>query len=61
MPLTGRQAKKLALAMGAQFIRHGAEHDLYRAKDGAIFAIPRHPGDLSPGVEREIKKKLGLL
>ena len=47
--------------MGGRFIRHGAQHDIYANAAGEEFPIPRHPGDLSPGVERSIKQKLGLL
>lgn len=61
MPLTVRQAIRLTKKMGGRFIRHGAQHDIYANAAGEESPIPRHPGDLSPGVERSIKQKLGLL
>lgn len=61
MPLTVRQAIRLTKKMGGRFIRHGAQHDIYANAAGEEFPIPRYPGDLSPGVERSIKQKLGLL
>lgn len=43
------------------FVRHGAEHDVYRhpAKNGTI-ALPRHR-TLSPGVARQIAKIAGWI
>ena len=61
MPLTARQAVKLTKKMGGRFVRHGGNHDIYANAEGEEFPIPRHTGDLSPGVERDIKDKLGLL
>lgn len=61
MPLSVRDAVRLIKKCGGRFVRHGASHDVYETIDGAEIFIPRHPGDLSPGVERDIKKKLGLL
>lgn len=61
MPLTVREAVKLIKMCGGRFVRHGSGHDVYETLDGAEIILPRHPGDLSFGVERDIKKKLGLL
>ena len=61
MPMTAREAIRLTKKMGGRFVRHGASHDLCANAAGEEFPIPRHPGDLSPGVERAIKEKLGLL
>ncbi|MCD8199549.1 MAG: type II toxin-antitoxin system HicA family toxin [Coriobacteriaceae bacterium] len=61
MPLTYRSAVKLIKENGGVFVRHGANHDLYCTADGKIISVPRHPGDLSAGVERSIKRALGLL
>ena len=58
MPMTAREAIRLTKKMGGRFVRHGARHD---NAAGEEFPILRHPGDLSPGVERAIKEKLGLL
>lgn len=60
MPWTSRTAIKEAKKLGGKLLRHGAEHDLYIMPDGTKVTIPRHPGDLTPGVERDIKKKLGF-
>ncbi len=60
MPLTPRQAARLVLDNGGTFLRHGSRHDLYKSKDGTIIPIPRHPKDLSSGVEKDIREKLGL-
>ena len=61
MPLTVREAIRLIKKCGGMFVRHGGSHDVYETRDGTEIYIPRHPGDLSSGVERDIKKKLGLL
>lgn len=60
MPMTKRDAEKLAKKHGARFVRHGASHDLWMSVDGEIIAIPRHPKDFTRGVERDIKSKLGI-
>lgn len=61
MPLTVREAIKLIKKFEGRFVRHGGSHDVYETKDGTEIYLPRHAGDLSSGVERDIKKKLGLL
>lgn len=60
MPLTAREAAKLIRKNGGKFVRHGSRHDIFETADGEEIQVPRHQGDLSPGVEREIKNKLGL-
>lgn len=60
MPMTKREAEKLANEMGARFYRSGSRHDIWITKDGKKFPIPRHPGDLTGGTERSIKKVLGI-
>lgn len=60
MPWASRQAIRETRKRGGKLLRHGAEHDLYVLPNGVLVAIPRHPGDLTPGVENDIKKKLGL-
>jgi len=59
MPLTARTAARLIRARGGVLVRHGAKHDVYETPDGIEIQVPRHPGDLSPSVERDIKRKLG--
>ena len=61
MPMTAREAIRLTKKMGGRFVRHGAKHDIFANAAGEEFPIPLNPGDLSPGVERAIKEKLGLL
>ena len=58
MPMTTREAIRLIKQRGGRFVRHGTRHDIYAA--GEEFPLPRHAGDLSPGVERAVKEKLGL-
>lgn len=61
MPMTVREAIQLTKKMGRCFVRHGARHDIFANAAGKEPPIPRHPGSLSPGVERAIKEKLGPL
>ncbi len=60
MPLSYREAVKLLRKNGGRFVRHGARHDIFETRDGQEIQVPRHAKDLSPGVERDIKEKLGL-
>lgn len=60
MPLTSREAAKLIKKSGGRFVRNGGRHDIFETADGKEIQVPRHPGDLSSGVERDIRKKLGL-
>lgn len=60
MPLTNREAAKLIKKHGGRFVRHGSRHDIFETADGQEIQVPRHAKDLSPGVERDIKQKLGL-
>ena len=60
MPMTAREAIKLIRKMGGRFGHHGAEHDIYYSRDGVPIAVPRHKGNLTPGVERSIKRVLGI-
>ncbi len=57
MPMNYRQAVKLIKKNGGEFLRGGANHDLYVMPWGTTIAVPRHPGDFSAGVEADIKKK----
>ncbi len=61
MPFDYRAAVRLIARNGGRLVRHGASHDVFVTRDGTQIIVPRHPGDLSRGVERDIKKKLGLL
>lgn len=60
MPLDYRKAARLIRNNGGRLVRHGSAHDIYETKDGVEIQLPRHRGDLTPGVERSIREKLGL-
>lgn len=60
MPLTKREAEKLASDNGAKLLRRGSRHDIWITATGVIFEIPRHSKDLSRGTEHDIKSKLGV-
>lgn len=60
MPWTARKAIIETKKRGGRFECHSAEHDYYRMPDGTPVPIPRHPGDLTPGVEHDIKKRIGF-
>ena len=60
MLLIAREAAKLIKKNGGRFVRHGGRHDIYEVADGTEIQVPRHAKGLSPGVERDIKEKLGL-
>lgn len=57
MPMTYREAVKLIKKNGGIFKGHGGKHDIFEMPDGTKIQVPRHRKDLSPGVERDIKKK----
>ncbi len=61
MPLTAREAARLIRKNGGGFARHGGRHDIYETADGTEIQVLCHAKDLSPGVERDIKEKLGLI
>lgn len=60
MPMNYRQAAKLIRKQGGRFVRHGSRHDVFEAADGTEIEVPRHPRDITVGVEKDIKRKLGL-
>lgn len=60
MPWNTRKAIRETKKRGGKLLRHGAEHDLFVMPNGVLIATPRHPGDLTLGVENDIKKKLGV-
>ena len=60
MPMNYRQAAKLIRKHGGGFLRHGRNHDVYLSAEGVEIEVPRHPGDFTIGVEKDIKRKLGL-
>lgn len=58
MPLTYRTAVKLIRERGGAFTGHGREHDEFTMPWGDRIMVPRHRGDLSPGVEASIRGKV---
>jgi predicted RNA binding protein YcfA (HicA-like mRNA interferase family) len=52
--------KKLKELAGLEFVRNGANHDVYRARNGKKIQIPRHPRDLGRGLVRNILQQAGL-
>lgn len=60
MPIKRQKAIALILENGGRYVRSGGEHDIYLLPDGRTFALPRHGGELKPGIERQLLKRLGL-
>jgi hypothetical protein len=58
MPMTKRRAIRMIHKKGGKFVEHGKKHDVYEV-NGTRLEIPRHSGDLSVGVEMEIRAALG--
>lgn len=52
--------KKLAEYGVFDFVRHGAAHDIYRAGNGAMVPIPRHPRDMNKGTVKKILREAGV-
>ncbi len=58
--MTAREAIKMLERCGFRFVRqNGTSHRIYK-KDKVMIPVPMHPGDLSPKVEHQIKKAVGL-
>ena len=57
MPLSYREAVRLIKQNGGFFFSHGSRHDLFLMPNGDKIAVPRHAGDFSPGVERDIRRR----
>ena len=55
--MTYRQALRLIKANGGTFTGHGKEHDEFTMPWGTKVQVPRHRGDLSRGVEDDIRKR----
>jgi predicted RNA binding protein YcfA (HicA-like mRNA interferase family) len=52
--------KKLDEAVSIVFVRHGANHDIYRTGRGQTIPIPRHPRDINKGLLRKILREAGI-
>lgn len=55
-----RVIEKIREKMSFDFVRHGANHDIYRAENNVLVQMPRHPGDLTKGVLRSILRQAGI-
>lgn len=58
MPMTALQALRRLQREGWVIVRQSGSH-VQLVRDGARITLPMHRGDLSPGVERDIRKKAG--
>lgn len=58
MPMTAREAMRRLKKEGWKEVRQSGSHKQF-VKDGQRITIPDHSGDLTPGVERDIRKKAG--
>ena len=52
--------KKIADYTSFDFVRHGGSHDIYRAGNGAMVPIPRHPRDMNKGTVVKILRESGI-
>ena len=57
MPMTYRDAVRYIKERGGVFLEHGKEHDTFMMPWGTKIRLPRHRGDLKPGVEDDVKKR----
>lgn len=57
MPMTYRDAARLIRQNGGKLKAHGGNHDLFEMPWGTQIQVPRHKGDFSRGVEKDIKDK----
>ena len=58
MPMNYRGAVNLIKQYGGVFSGHGARHDEFTMPDGTKIQVPRHKGDFTVGVEKDIQKKV---
>lgn len=58
MPLQYREAVKLIKQGGGRFFSHGSRHDLFIMPNGDKIPVPRHAGDFSRGVEKDIRDRV---
>ena len=58
MPMTAKEAIRRLKKEGWEEKRQAGSHKQFY-KDGKRITLPDHPGDLKPGIEREIKKIAG--
>lgn len=58
MPITAQEALRRLKREGWKIVRQVGSH-VQLVKDGKRITVPNHRGDLTPGVERDIRKKAG--
>lgn len=58
MPMTAQEALRRLKREGWIIVRQTGSH-VQLVKDGQRITVPNHRGDLTPGVERDIRKKAG--
>ena len=58
MPMTAQDALRRLKREGWTIVRQSGSH-VQLVKDGQRITVPNHRGDLTPGVERDIRKKAG--
>ena len=58
MPMTAQEALRRLKREGWIVARQSGSH-VQLVKDGKRITVPDHRGDLTPGVERDIRKKAG--
>lgn len=58
MPMTAQDALRRLKREGWIIVRQSGSH-VQLVKDGQRITVPNHRGDLTPGVERDIRKKAG--
>lgn len=58
MPMTAQEALRRLAREGWTVVRQTGSH-VQLLKDGVRLTVPNHRGDLSPGVERDIRRKAG--
>lgn len=58
MPMTAQEAIRKLKREGWKEVRQAGSHKQF-VKDGTRITVPAHKGDLTPGVERDIRKKAG--
>lgn len=58
VPMTAREAIRRLKRDGWVLVRQSGSHMQF-VKDGVRITVPNHCGDLTPGVERDIRKKAG--
>lgn len=58
MPMKAREAIRRLRREGWREVRQSGSHKQF-VKDGKRITVPDHAGDLTPGVERDIKQRAG--